>query len=120
MNKYRLFALDMDGTLLMSDKQIHPETVRDIACAAGRGVHIVYSSGRGAVELTPYARQLPGIRWAICSSGAEVYDFQEKRFVFRSGIPIDLIREVIRVRHRYRIRMSTPLVVILSIWRHIM
>ena len=96
MNGYHLFALDMDGTLLMSDKRIHPETVRDIACAAGRGVHIVYSSGRGAVELTPYARQLPGIRWAICSSGAEVYDFQEKRFVFRSGIAIDLIRDVIR------------------------
>ena len=88
MNGYLLFALDMDGTLLTSDKRIHPETVRDIACAAGRGVHIVYSSGRGAVELTPYARQLPGIRWAICSSGAEVYDFQGRGSCFAAGSPL--------------------------------
>ncbi len=85
----------MDGTLLTSDKRIHPDTVRDIARASEKGVHIVYSSGRGVAELVPYSAELPGIRWAICTSGAEVYDFREDRFVFRKGIPVSMIREVI-------------------------
>ena len=36
--KVSLIALDMDGTLLMSDKSIHPDTVRDIAFAAEQGL----------------------------------------------------------------------------------
>ena len=28
--KVSLIALDMDGTLLMSDKSIHPDTVREL------------------------------------------------------------------------------------------
>ena len=32
---YRIIALDMDGTLLTSDKSIAPDTVRDIRAASG-------------------------------------------------------------------------------------
>lgn len=97
MEKYKLIALDMDGTLLMSDKRVHPDTVRDIAYAAERGVNIVYSTGRGPVELKPVARELPMIRWGICASGSQVYDFVEKKPVFRKEIPGELVREVIRI-----------------------
>ena len=44
MGKYQLIALDMDGTLLRSDKSLDPATIRDIeeaaaadACAKGLG-----------------------------------------------------------------------------------
>ena len=36
--KISLIALDMDGTLLMSDKSIHPDTISDIAFAAEQGI----------------------------------------------------------------------------------
>ena len=35
---YRIIALDMDGTLLTSDKTIVPDTVRDIRAASERGI----------------------------------------------------------------------------------
>ena len=35
---YRIIALDMDGTLLTSDKTIAPDTVRDIRAASERGI----------------------------------------------------------------------------------
>ena len=95
MGRYRLIAVDMDGTLLKSDKSIHPDTLRDTAYAAEKGIHIVYSTGRGAAELFPYADLLPGIRWGICTSGAEVYDFQEDRFIYRRGISPEMARRVI-------------------------
>ena len=75
--KISLIALDMDGTLLMSDKRIHPDTARDIAFAAEQGVHLVYCSGRDIVELDPYTGDLPLIRYGICTSGSIVYDFSD-------------------------------------------
>lgn len=95
MNKYKLIALDMDGTLLMSDKNVHPDTVRDIEYAAQKGIVMVYSSGREIVELLPYVELLPSVRFGVCASGAEVYDFREKKYVFRSGIPRNIVREVL-------------------------
>lgn len=95
MKKYKLIALDMDGTLLTSDKKIHPDTVRDIAYATGQGLHVVYCSGRTLVELRPYEDLLPDIRFAVSTSGSEVYDFHEKKFVFRKSIPIDVARKIV-------------------------
>ncbi len=43
---YRIIALDMDGTLLTSDKTIAPDTVRDIRAASDRGIHVVYCTVR--------------------------------------------------------------------------
>lgn len=93
----KLIALDMDGTLLMSDKSIHPDTVRDVAYAAGQGVHMVYCSGRDVVELLPYAEDLPQIRYGICASGSIVYDFQEEKNIFRRAIPQEVVLEIIRL-----------------------
>ena len=95
MKKYKLIALDMDGTLLTSDKKVHPDTVRDIAYAAGQGLHVVYCSGRTLVELRPYEELLPDIRFAVSTSGSEVYDFHEKKYVFRKSIPLDLARKIV-------------------------
>ena len=44
MQNCRLIALDMDGTLLCSDKSLLPETARDIAAAADRGIATSWAS----------------------------------------------------------------------------
>ena len=95
--KISLIALDMDGTLLMSDKRIHPDTARDIAFAAEQGVHLVYCSGRDIVELDPYTGDLPLIRYGICTSGSIVYDFSEKKNIFRRAVPRETVMEIIRL-----------------------
>ena len=51
---YRIIALDMDGTLLTSDKTIAPDTVRDIRAASEHGIHVVYCTGRAVPELKLY------------------------------------------------------------------
>ncbi|MFM2480393.1 sugar-phosphatase [Celerinatantimonas sp. YJH-8] len=43
---YRLIALDIDGTILNSDKQISPRTIAAIQAASQAGVHVVLASGR--------------------------------------------------------------------------
>lgn len=41
-NAYKLIAVDMDGTLLQSDKTVHEDTVRDIQAAVDGGIPVVY------------------------------------------------------------------------------
>lgn len=84
--KYSLVAVDMDGTLLQSDKTLHPDTIRDIEEAAQAGVQTVYCSGRAVVEVRPYLKQLPSVRYGITCSGSVVYDFKNDKILFSREI----------------------------------
>lgn len=91
----RLIALDMDGTLLMSDKSVHPDTIRDIEQAGRRGIHVVYCSGRAIPEILPYVSRLKTMRYAVCMSGALVYDFKESRSIYRRAIACEYVQKII-------------------------
>lgn len=70
----RLVALDLDGTLLNHEGKITPRTRAALQSAADRGVVIVPTTGRPLGNLPPVAAQLPGVRYAITSNGAAVWD----------------------------------------------
>ena len=70
----RLVALDLDGTLLDSQSQISPRTRQAIADAVGHGVIVLPCTGRPLASLPPLVAQLPGIRYAITTNGAAVWD----------------------------------------------
>nr|WP_086940923.1 sugar-phosphatase [Thaumasiovibrio occultus] len=55
---YKLVALDMDGTLLNSQKQISPRTKQAIAQARAHGVHVVLASGRPLEGMVKYLDEL--------------------------------------------------------------
>ena len=42
----RLIAVDLDGTLLRTDRTLSPATIAAVAAAADRGLEIVVASGR--------------------------------------------------------------------------
>ena len=55
MDGYDLIALDMDGTLLTSDKRVLAETARDIDAAAAAGKTLAFCTGRCVPEMVQYA-----------------------------------------------------------------
>lgn len=99
---YRIIALDMDGTLLTSDKTIHPDTVRDIRAARERGIHVVYCTGRAVPELEAYFDVVPMMRYAVCSTGAFICDRVEKRCIDRRPVPPELVDALLEAAGRYR------------------
>lgn len=101
MSGYRLAAVDMDGTLLRSDKSLDPDTIRDVEAASWQGIQVVYSTGRAVPELEAYVRQLPCMRYAVALSGALIYDFQKRRSVLCRVMSGECIREIVRVAARY-------------------
>ena len=75
MSKYKLLAVDMDGTLLNSQKKISPRNLNAINELLKRGVHVVTSTGRGVAELTDYRGDFKLMNYGILITGGLVYDF---------------------------------------------
>jgi HAD superfamily hydrolase (TIGR01484 family) len=71
--KYRLLALDMDGTLLNDEQLITPKTVEWIKKAMDAGVHVCLSTGRASRSAMPYAEQLGLKTPMIMVNGSEVW-----------------------------------------------
>lgn len=71
--KYRLLALDMDGTLLNDEQMITPLTVKWIKKAVDSGVHVCLSTGRAFTSAFPYAEQLGLQTPMITVNGSEIW-----------------------------------------------
>ncbi len=72
---YKLLALDMDGTVLNSDKKITPRTRAAIDDLMKRGVAVVVSTGRNLAELADYRDDFKAMHYGIVISGGMIYDF---------------------------------------------
>ena len=72
---YKLLALDMDGTLLSSNKTVLPRTCAVLEELASKGVPLAYCTGRNRLELLDWPSTLPFIRYGVLASGAIVHDF---------------------------------------------
>ena len=84
---YQLIALDLDGTLLNSRKELPDDAIQAIrkVCAAGKTV--VFDTGRAVPELEEQIALLPEVRYAIFCSGAGLYDTREKKAFGLKPIP---------------------------------
>lgn len=100
--EYKIIAVDMDGTLLTSDKTIASESVKDIQAATDKGINVVYCTGRAIAELKPYFEVLPMVRYAVCYSGALVYDCIDKKCVYRDEIEQKYIEQIVKVGQQYK------------------
>ncbi len=79
--KYELIGLDMDGTLLNSEKKITPGVVLAIKEAIANGKHVALSTGRGVAEIAEYREQLKDMEYAILESGALVYNLKKDEMI---------------------------------------
>ena len=84
---YRIIALDIDGTLLNSRKEVTSVCADAVRQAAEAGKIIVYNTGRAVSELTEFFPLLPDIQWAVYASGAGLYDIQKGKTFALHGIP---------------------------------
>ena len=87
MSESRMIALDIDGTLLNSKKEVSRACAEAIREAAAAGKTIVFCTGRAVSELKEFFPLLPEIRWAVFASGAGLYDIERKRTFAIRGVP---------------------------------
>ncbi len=85
----KLIALDLDGTLLTTDKRLTDENRNALRNAADNGIEIVPCTGRFYLGIPDIVRDLDFIHYAVTINGAEVLDLRKGTVIYGSEIPLD-------------------------------
>jgi hydroxymethylpyrimidine pyrophosphatase-like HAD family hydrolase len=86
VDRPRLVALDLDGTLLRSDGSLSERTRRALKAVAATGVELVVVTARPPRYVAPIAAELDLGAVALCANGAIEYDLGTR--TWRAGHPL--------------------------------
>jgi hypothetical protein len=95
-----LIAIDLDGTLLTSDKAITPRTLRAIRAVVGQGVKVIIASARPPRSVAKVYKHLRLDTCVICYNGALIYDPPAKEVLYHQPIERALAHEVIEAARK--------------------
>lgn len=94
MRDIRIIALDLDGTLLNSNKELTPGNLAALQKAADAGIEIVPTTGRFYGGMPEVIRKLPFVHYAITINGAAVYDVRKQQDIAKAEIPMQKAVEI--------------------------
>lgn len=92
--RIRMIALDLDGTLLDSQKRLSKVNFNALQRQAEKGVEIVPTTGRFYDAMPEVIRSLPFVHYAITINGAEVFDVDNGKTIAASEIPSEKAIEI--------------------------
>lgn len=91
--KYKLVAIDMDGTLLNSENEISKRTIKAIKRAKEQGTHIVISTGRILKSALHYAELLNLRNPIVACNGAIIVD-ESQNIIYEKSLDKDKVRDI--------------------------
>lgn len=102
MNKeIKLIALDLDGTLLTTDKKLTAYSKEVLAKAIAQGCEVVVASGRPISAIPKELVGFPGIRYMVTANGARIVDLKEKKTLYENLLPVETSEKVLDVLAQY-------------------
>ena len=96
MDRTRLVASDLDGTLLRPDETVSDRTRAALGSARAAGITVVLVSGRPPRSLGPIAERIGVGGIAICANGAVVWDLDSGTMVDHTPLAADLATRLVR------------------------
>ena len=101
MKQIKMIGIDMDGTLLTTDKRLTAHT-EDVLCQAIRkGVEIVAATGRPHTGIPEEYREIPGLHYAITANGARVVNLVTGEVVYEALVPRKKAEEILKLFSEY-------------------
>jgi len=94
MPDIKIIALDLDGTLLNSKKELSPGNFAALQRAAAAGIEVVPTTGRFFDAMPKQIRDLPFVNYAITINGAQVYDIHKDKAVATAEMPWEQAVEI--------------------------
>ncbi|MFQ5340067.1 MAG: Cof-type HAD-IIB family hydrolase, partial [Anaerolineae bacterium] len=94
--KYRLLAVDLDGTLIGPDLQVLPRDREAIARAREAGARLTIATGRGFPVTRKYARDLHLATPVICYQGGLIKDPNAGEVLYEATLPPDAYAEAVQ------------------------
>ncbi|GFR34727.1 Cof-type HAD-IIB family hydrolase [Thermobrachium celere] len=99
--KYKLIAMDMDGTLLNSKKEVTEYTKDVLRRAAKEGVKLVVCTGRIFTSAKSYARIIGTKAPIIASNGAYIREKDREEVIYEKYINKDTLIKIIKVSREW-------------------
>ena len=97
MAEIKVLALDLDGTLTNSQKEVTPRTRAALDATIAKGVTIVLASGRPTAGVLPLAKELGLDKKGGCIlsyNGGKIIDCRTGQTLVQHAFPADLIEPV--------------------------
>ena len=93
MAKYKLLALDIDGTLLNDKRELTDKTILAVKRAIESGVHVTLCTGRPIQGVKWLVEKLAITTPVITYNGAEIVDPKDNRILFSEQLlPEDAVK----------------------------
>ncbi|WP_274362890.1 HAD family hydrolase [Paenibacillus thermotolerans] len=98
--RYKLVALDLDGTLLGNDKQISDANAEAVNDAIKAGAAVILATGRPIREIRPYAEKLRLNGPIVANNGSEVWRTPDVLYA-RREIPAEHVGRIFAFLEKY-------------------
>lgn len=97
----RMIGVDLDGTLLNSEKQLTDYTKEVLKKAIEQEVAVVVATGRPFSGVPDELKHFPGMRYALTANGARILDVQKQKVVYENLLSGEIAEKVIDILKRH-------------------
>lgn len=97
----RMIGVDLDGTLLNSEKQLTDYTKEVLKKAIEQEVAVVVATGRPFSGVPDELKHFPGMRYALTANGARILDMQKQKVVYENLLSGEIAEKVIDILKRH-------------------
>lgn len=108
--KYRIIALDLDGTLTNSEKIITEKTKKRLIDFQENGGKVILASGRPTMGIVPHAENLRLKEYGgyiLAFNGGCVIDCKTDSIMFQQKLPLSVIPEICGIIKDYPVGINT-------------
>ena len=106
----KIFFFDLDGTLLDSEKKITPNTLDALKRFTDSGHYFCINTGR-AIDSAKAVYDGLGLDFRgsyLCgSNGTEIYSVDEQKYVYKTGVPLELVDRILDLAEEYDMHCHT-------------
>lgn len=99
--KTRMIGMDLDGTLLKTNKELTAYTKDVLRRAIDQGIIVMPATGRPISGVPEELTKFPGIRYAVTANGARVIDMKKNEAIVEELLPHDIAEVMMQVFERY-------------------
>ena len=101
MTKIKMLAFDLDDTALDGQGKLAPETREAFIAAAEAGIEPVIASGRSFYSLPEDLLDIPGVNYAICSNGANLFNVKTKECMEAFFLEPESVEQIVALADDY-------------------
>lgn len=99
--KIRMIGLDLDGTLLTTDKVLTTYTKEILRRAISQGIVVLPATGRPLTGIPREIIEFPGVRYAVTANGARIVDIQKGCTLYEDPVSYENGKRVLEICRQY-------------------